>query len=45
MRNLLFYWGFIRAVEKSSIAIMEPISTALAISLDLPTQEDFDLQL
>jgi mRNA-degrading endonuclease toxin of MazEF toxin-antitoxin module len=27
------------------IATMEKISTALAIALDLPTREDFDLQL
>jgi hypothetical protein len=28
-----------------SIATMEKISTALAIALDLPTREDFDLPL
>jgi mRNA interferase MazF len=28
-----------------SIATMDQISTALAIALDLPTKEDFDLQL
>lgn len=28
-----------------SIDTMEQVSTALAIALDLPTKEDFDLQL